>query len=228
MELAMTKQKTLKMSEIEAQILSENICKLLSQSPVSENKISQALGLPLMTLRRLALGKTTDPRLSTLKLIADYFNVSIDALITKATPTAHKHNKPGFIPLLDWTDIAVIETIDTIDLSLWKKWQPVITSDQFTPSENAFALESRPSMQARFPRGAIFIIDPKVLPRDGDIILFKIKKNNDLSLRELRIDPPVWELHSLIPGSESLTYTNKEYQTLGVVIQTVLYNRSSF
>ncbi|MFA6301665.1 MAG: helix-turn-helix transcriptional regulator [Legionella sp.] len=60
--------------------LSQNLSRLMKENNVSESELSRALGLPYNTIHRLISGDTTDPRISTLKSIAAYFNVSLDAL----------------------------------------------------------------------------------------------------------------------------------------------------
>ena len=95
-ELSITK------SQIEK--LSENLQRLLKEHRVSENTIAQALGIPVMTVRRIVSGETTDPRISTLKLLADYFSVFVDSLIDENghSMSAISKNAPRFIPVFDW------------------------------------------------------------------------------------------------------------------------------
>lgn len=60
--------------------LSHNLSLLMKGSNVSESDLARALNLPYNTIHRLISGYTTDPRISTLKSIAIYFNVSLDDL----------------------------------------------------------------------------------------------------------------------------------------------------
>src|SRR3990167_9900019 len=121
---------------IQPETISTNLQRLLAAHDVSENDIAQSLGIPVMTIRRLVSGETADPRISTLKLLADFFKVSIDSLTNKtATPTPAMANlTPKFIPILDW-----------LTLSSTNQWHPLTLPDPLSLSENAFALESRPS-----------------------------------------------------------------------------------
>lgn len=61
--------------------LSKNLSLLLKKYNVSEGTLARELSLPYNTIHRLVSGYTTDPRISTLKLIASYFNVSMDSLL---------------------------------------------------------------------------------------------------------------------------------------------------
>lgn len=64
-----------------SQNLASNLTRLLMQHKLSIDKLATALNIPSMTIRRLVSGQTLDPRVSTLRLIATYFNVSVDSLV---------------------------------------------------------------------------------------------------------------------------------------------------
>src|SRR5271156_4022316 len=88
-------------NEIQLKKLAKNLRMLLAERQVSENDVAQALNIPVMTVRRLASGETTDPRISTLKLIADYFKISVDSLIKDNNPKTiglMGRSTPQFIP----------------------------------------------------------------------------------------------------------------------------------
>lgn len=223
----MTTLTELKITKSQIQTLAHNLRALLKQRDFSESEVAEQLGLPVMTIRRIVSGETTDPRISTLKLIADFFEVTIDSLIdtaSKATPSTPK-NKPLFVPVLDWATAAKTLSIEDLDLTSWQDWHPVILGDQYSENHSVFALKTRPSMQPRFPVGTLLIIDPNETPTDGDIVLVKLKKEKELSLRELVIDPPKWQLQPIIPGSEILFYEKSQHKIVGVVILTMLFAR---
>ncbi len=218
----------LKINKSQIESLSDNLHNLMKTKNITEAELAKSLNLPLMTIRRIVQGETTDPRISTLKLIADFFNVSVDVLIDinqiKST-TLRSKTTPQFIPVLDWHTVSNINSIDDLNLATLKRWQPITLSTQVKISEQAFALESRPSMQPRFPTGSIFIIEPKIPPSDGDVVLIKITNTRELTLRELVIDPPDWQLHPIVPGSSTLSYISSEHHFVGIVLLTLLYNR---
>jgi transcriptional regulator with XRE-family HTH domain len=206
--------------------LAENLTTLLKQRHCSPSKVAQDLDIPMMTIRRLMLGETTDPRLSTLKLLADYFAVTIDWLTGEAThPNAGYQSvaKPNFVPILSWEALTGIESLQGLDLSSWKDWQPISSNEKNPLSKSAFALMSRPSMYPRFPQGTIFIFEPDTTPKDGDLVLVRIEASKELTLRELIIDPPEWRLQSLVSNSGSLQYLSSLHHIMGVNVMTLLY-----
>ncbi|HLB41920.1 MAG TPA: LexA family transcriptional regulator [Gammaproteobacteria bacterium] len=218
----------LKITKSQIHQLANNLQLLMKARNISENDISKILDIPVMTVRRIVFGETTDPRISTLKLLADYFDVTVDSLIedNKSRSIAMVgQNIPQFIPILDWKTATDMDSLQNLELHSWKEWQPIILRDQSSLSSHAFALESKPSMQPRFPAGTLFVIDPNEVPIDSDIVLVKIKTCNELSLRELIIDPPKWQLLPIISGSEIIFYQKNEHKILGVIVLTMLYIR---
>ena len=109
---------------------------------------------------------------------------------------------PKLIPILDWECFEQVDTVHAIDLSACESWYPVVTSDANPRSTVTFALRSRPSMQPRFSRDTLLVINQTEQPADGDLILVKMRDTQQLSLRELLIDPPRWQLQPIVAGSD--------------------------
>lgn len=216
----------LKINENSIYKLAKNLRTLLDEKRLTESEIAQSINIPVMTVRRLVSGETIDPRISTLKLLADYFKISVDTLIEDNSCTSismMKKTTPQFVPVLDWETVTAIKAITDLDLKNWKKWRPIALSEETTLNNHAFALESRPSMQPRFPTGTLFIIDPDETPNDGDITLIKMNADGNLSLRDLIIDVPRWQLQPIIPGSETLFYDKNHHSIMGIVVFTLLH-----
>ena len=60
---------------------------------------------------------------------------------------------------------------------------------------------------------------------DGDLVLINLRKNNELTLRELFVDPPEWQLHPVHQGSPILKFSKENHEVIGVVFMTLFYNR---
>src|SRR3990167_4059426 len=95
-------------------IIAENIKKLMDARNLSELHLARDLGLSVMTVRRVISGETGDPRISTLSLIADYFQVSVDFLRQSyAMPfTIMKYNTPSFLPIFDCSNLTQKNQMD--------------------------------------------------------------------------------------------------------------------
>lgn len=215
-------------AEPKTNYLARNLAYLLKNRGVSEMDIAQALAIPVMTVRRIVSGETLDPRISTLKMIADYFQVPVDALMESPDlPTLKlaSVNKHIFVPILDWAYPEQITSFNKNHRATWTAWQPIYYPDAQHMDQDAFALKSLPSMYPRFPKGTLFVIAPHIKPFDGDKILIQVKKNKEISLKEFIIDPPEKKIASIIQDTHTYPFDEKQYTILGVVILTLLFTK---
>lgn len=214
----------------EARIIGINIKCLMQSRNISETRLARELKVSVMTIRRVISGETSDPRISTLSLIADFFNVSVDSLLERRdTPVMNiRDNQPMFIPILSWEDLKNFYNQNSnFDSESWERWHPIINTPHLKLNHNAFAIESKPSMQPYFPKGTLIIINPFDEPLDNDIVLIKTNASCEYSLRELVIDAPKWILQPIIEGSELLFYNKEEHDIIGVIVLTILHTRKN-
>jgi len=97
----------IKIKNNELETIAQNLQCLIARQSLNTNQIAEKLGLPLVTLRRLMLGSTTDPRISTLKNIAEYFDVSLDTLVSGDVSEFNLKKqsvRPQCVPILYWID----------------------------------------------------------------------------------------------------------------------------
>jgi len=204
--------------------IADNLAYLMQQQGVSETELARALDTSVMTIRRLLSGETEDPRIFTVKAIADYFQTSVDFLLSdlhRLPISRLPCKRPEFIPLLEWDCFTQVDTLQALDLSAWTAWYPVVSLEHTAAHAETFALRSRPSMQPRFSLGTILVINQAEQPADGDLILVKIRSSQQLSLRQLRIDPPRWQLEPIVAGSDVLFFAEAQHRIVGVVLFTV-------
>jgi transcriptional regulator with XRE-family HTH domain len=210
---------------ISAHCLANNLALLIEKRNITPNQLAQALHLPLMTIRRLLSSETEDPRVSTLKIIADYFDVSIDFLMhdhAHASTLVEQHMKTYRVPKRSWDDLTKLEHTS---LQHVQAWQPILIG--YRVSAGTFALESKPSMSPRFPKGTLFILDPELSPKDGDIVLVHFKKNNSHTLKELIIDPPEMRLNPLVADSQAVDFNPTEHSIIAIVVATLFYQHQT-
>lgn len=208
--------------------LSHNLIKLLKRHHINEADLATKLNITYNTLHRLVSGTTSDPKISTLKQIADFFNISLDTLLNDTSAELKTHDDaPRFVPILSWDDMHTPHIFHGKNLENWTKWIPVATVEKNIMNEKCYALESTRSMQPKFPLGTTFIIKPDESPIDGDLVIVKFKSDESVTLRELIIDSPHWQLSPIIPGSKSLILNKNEMEIIGVVILTVIQTRNT-
>ena len=67
----------------EIPIIAKNIKKQRAKLGISQDKLSKLAGITLHTITKIESGATPDPRIETVKKIADALGVSIDDLMKK-------------------------------------------------------------------------------------------------------------------------------------------------
>lgn len=206
--------------------ISRKLLFLIKKNGITEIELARALKLPYNTIHRVLHGITTDPRLSTIKLITDHLNVTLDQLTNDNFDlTDDDFPAANNIPLFSWSDLAGQNIFEKIRKRESKNWYPFVSSNMTEISHQAFAVESRPSMQPRFPIGTIFIVDPLPEPTDGDFIFIRVKESSDIAIKELMIDPPYWKLLSVTESHDTLDFSKELYEVVGVVMLTMLYTK---
>ena len=211
-------------TKMSVECLSENLQKLLDFHKMNESELAKHLKLPYNTIHRLLTGSTSDPRISTVQQIADYFGVTLDYFMSKNPSTPYVEQRNRAIPVLDWDLIQDPNFMSQIETTTHNKWMQVTqVKNQQTPGQ-FFAIESTKSMYQRFSKGSTFIVKINEKPLDGDLVLIRFK-DNSVSLRELIIDSPDWQLKAIVPGSASLIYKSEENTIIGVVTLTIIQSR---
>jgi transcriptional regulator with XRE-family HTH domain len=223
--MALPKHEELRNSSSTAN-LANNVLHLMEKNNVSDSKLARALELPYNTIKRITSGETTDPKISTLTLIADFFGIGIDKLLGNETYTSQAlYKKPSMVPVLSWKDLESPDSLKNINYGSWGNWQPVALSSSQKLGSNAYALKSKKSMEPRFPTGTTFIIDPDENSEDGDIVLIQIIETGEISLRELEIDPPSRQLCSINGSSPPIQLINAQHKIIGVSVLTIFNSR---
>lgn len=199
--------------------LGNNIKKLMGREGiVSETDLGNRVGLPQATINRLVAGDTKDPRISTLELLANYFKVSLNQLLGKDPLSDNHLSQDVFtsIPVISWHDAVKGNTyIKSLTPDTWDKWISVDTKEE----EHCFALCSKPSMEPRFPRNTLFIVNPDLKAQDGDLVVvyFERPDSDEATLRELGDDGEKI-LKSITPDATSTSMEN--CKILGIVVKS--------
>lgn len=201
--------------------LSLNLKSFLLSAKISENELARRTGIAQQVINRILSGENTNPKISTLSPLANYFMVSIsqligDEIVENATRLNTNH--------LGWQEIPKID----INLLDKKSLKELITESEekilvdINPFNNVFALSMNDnSMEPKFPNGTILIFDPNKKPENGNFVLFKTPENT-IEIRQIIIKNNKIYKKSLNP-------THKNYQPslltenvifLGLLIQS--------
>ncbi len=197
--------------------LSSNVQMLMSKKNITAAELSRQISVPRPTINKILYGMTEDPRASTLKAIADYFNLTIDELFS-ASLTFNEKAKIATqaVPIISWEDcIEHAVKVGNLDTATWHDW---IGCDEVTLG--AYALKSRPSMEEQFPKGTVLIIDISLTPRDGDYIVIHYPNTKEATLRQLSIDG-MQTLLLPISQSGKIEPLDKKVKLLGVLVKSI-------
>ncbi|NNM60429.1 MAG: helix-turn-helix domain-containing protein [Legionellales bacterium] len=197
--------------------LFNNLQQLLHRAGINEAELSRQTNIPTSTIHKIFSGKTTDPRISTLKTLADYFDVDLGDLYSNNILERHKPIPQGHsLPVISWEDcIKSPNPIAHLTVNNWEQW---IVIDQVNNTA-IYGLPSKPSMEPRFPRGTILIVNPEIKPIDGDLVIVKFANATEAALRELTIDGPN-KLLMPINQNGSIDKFDGTSKIIGTVIQT--------
>lgn len=215
----------LNLNSTQVKQIAKNLQNLMKHKNMTECDLARSLKLPVMTVRRIVSGETMDPRVSTLTLFANFFQVTIDALVREHNdPYGYINHQPKFVPIFEWEQVENQAKFLQIDLSTWETWHPISCSQGEEIGQKCFAIHTKVTMQPRFPTGTMLIIDPEVTPIESDLVLIRVGEDK-ISLREFVVDPPNVVLHPVIPGSESILLDVLRHRIAGVVVLTLMYPR---
>ena len=127
------------------------LIKLMATHGINASELARRTNLPQPTIHRLAVGKTEDPKLSTLLSLANYFTISLDQLLGNVDIISEATNKNSpltlSVPIISWTNALDSKLyLETIKTTNWSEWFVI----DMKVSPHTFGLKSKPSMEPRF------------------------------------------------------------------------------
>ncbi len=210
--------------------LSGILTKLLYNKHMNASALAREVNLPTPTVHRLVTGKSTRPYDSSLKPIADYFEITTDQLlgeapldgITEEIPVKQTLKIPPqvfMVPIVEWEDVKHLEKARK-------------TTENFVPllgknREKCFALVLRDfSMGTLFPKNTVLIFDPDIKLTDRSLVLASVGKSNPPLFRQLLIDGEKYFAKALNPDVEA--YKMRVLSGKEAVIATLFEARASY
>lgn len=182
---------------------------------ITVSELARRTNLPQPVLYRIVCGDTEDPRLKTLRRIAQYFGISISQLIgdepldfeqmTGARGQVHAR----LLPLLQWDDLSAWPNNRT-SLPFSVAYEQ--SGDQF------FALKMNDgSMRPSIPEHAVLILQQNLPLNDHDFALIRLG-NGQHFFRQVLFDHNTLRLKPLNPDY-AVREISEPYEVVGVLIQ---------
>lgn len=197
--------------------LANTVTFLLNDFNISETEVCRQTKLPRATIYRLKEG-LVDPRLSTLKALADFFKIGLDQLIgEKKISSSNQPDSQSFnIPIMPW-DVATLLKIEKNDFenSDFLVFQAAATEN----GNHYMALQTvSDAMSPHFPPGTTIIVDTKRTPKNQDYVLAAIDNNREAVLRRLLLEGETKLLQATHSAFPTISLSS-ERNILGVVVQ---------
>jgi predicted transcriptional regulator len=202
--------------------LKDRLKELLSHFNINTNALSKSCGIPQATLARLCSGHVTDPRVSTIKPIADYFNITFGQLLGEEPLPSDLTDKNALekrqykkLPLIRWQQSKdyknVVPNLNSSNCSDW------VYSDEKIESKFVFALEIlHHGLDPIFLKNSKIIIEPAASPIIGDYILFYETDIEKVQIGQLLANGEAVFIDQLIKNLKSINRDN--VTIIGVIL----------
>jgi SOS-response transcriptional repressor LexA len=201
--------------------LNEMLSRLMFQRRIRTTERARRINIPQPTLSRIMPGATSNPHLTSLQSIADFFELTRNQL---------KGLQP--IPGLDakdpesagWTKIPLL-TFEQATKWPHEKGDLSENEQLFTDarvSKQAYALTVKDaSMELQFPKDTLLIIDPGKTPKDRSFVIATIENYPEVMFRQLLIDGPHQYLKPISPDFDKfkMTLLGTNDKISGVLVQ---------
>lgn len=197
-------------------MFSEQLKMLRNKKRLSQAKLADELGVSASTVAMWESGEREPKNYETLELIADYFNVNMEVLLTgKLSPTK--------IPVLGRVIAGIpIEAVEEI-IDYEEIPQSMAKNGEY------FALQIKgDSMEPKFSAGDVVIVRKQEDVDNGDIAIVLVNGNEATVKKIRKFDGGI----NLIPTNSNydvITYTNTQIEQLPVrIIGKVVELRAKF
>ena len=197
-------------------MFSEQLKMLRNKKRLSQAKLADELGVSASTVAMWESGEREPKNYETLELIADYFNVNMEVLLTgKLSPTK--------IPVLGRVIAGIpIEAVEEIT-----DYEEIPQS--MAKNGEYFALQIKgDSMEPKFSAGDVVIVRKQEDVDNGDIAIVLVNGNEATVKKIRKFDGGI----NLIPTNSNydvITYTNAQIEQLPVrIIGKVVELRAKF
>lgn len=196
--------------------LANNLKTLMTNKNIGTSALARATNIGQSVIFRILSGETNNPKIETLRPIANYFEVSISQLVGEQPLNLPTTPNINFVPLITlqqaphWRDATTAPEIS----------QYAITDAPI--STEAFAIKTADStMLPRFPIGATLIIDPNLNASDGNFVIAHQTGQTVATFKQLLIDGDDRYLKPLNKEFQTVQMTN-DHTIIGTMVQVLI------
>jgi SOS-response transcriptional repressor LexA len=202
-------------SEADIGILANNLRRLMHKFNIDASDISKKTGIALTTINGLKRG-VGNPTLSTLHLLAEFFNVSIGQLTeTNLTDDVKSSRTVYEIPLLVLDELLIF-------LKDKNKFKNTISTelDSWKPDKYYAIKINNNAMTPLFEKGSVFVIIHDTQVHDGDIVLIQFDKHPPC-FRKVFIEGKSYFFKPISEIIGNNTIKHNDFAIHGIVIKAI-------
>lgn len=183
--------------------ISENITELLKKHNLSITKLAAEIQVTVATLSKIINGQIEDPRATTLKRLAQYFNISIDELLGVGSKVNNKDL--GFnIPVLTLEQLKNPHHISNVK----QYYQSNIANSN--SKEYFVCYMDSPAMYPLFDKNTLIIFHKTNIVQNLQYVLYELCQQNEIVLRQIYVDGNDKILKPLNPDFNIIKVTEKD------------------
>lgn len=170
--------------------LREVLASLLENKKISEAELSRKTGVSQPTIHRLLSGATPDTRISTIKAIANFFEVTIGQLTgdepLSMMSQSNLNSKIVKVPIIPWEN--AFEWKKIIAKYIPTNWDYWTTIDN-QASKNSYAMINKnPHLPLPFAYDCVVVVDPEAKYKIGSYLVVYKVSNKSVSIKKLHLE----------------------------------------
>ncbi|RUQ96643.1 LexA family transcriptional regulator [Legionella septentrionalis] len=183
---------------------------------ISGSELAKRCGVPVSTINRILAGTVIDPKISTLKPLADYFAISVDQLLGYAAlPEKFDRKSQSLKPTMA-LPVFKLKNFQSISQKP-SKWFTWVSERQAQDDTFAISIDTE-EFEPVFAKDSVLIIEPSMQPpQDNDYVALIFENENIIAIRRYRIDGQDHYFVPLNPQFKAVLCSEKKYNLLGVI-----------
>jgi transcriptional regulator with XRE-family HTH domain len=195
-------------------ILSANLDFMMLQKGGDIKTLSENTGISLTNLHNIRRG-LTNPTLTTLEALANYFDLSVAQLLSSYLSKDRPENQY----ILMSAPIFELEIINRPDLSYLKteKFLPIAIPRGENLEQRILVQLNNNGMQPLYEKGTYFLINFALPLRDGDLTIIKLGEQITTLRKVFVMGSKITVFHPVLMKEEGLRIEKSEIVLLGVV-----------
>lgn len=194
--------------------LGKNIENLLKLHQIDIKNLSIQTGIPITSIARMKNGY--NPNVSTVEPLLDFFRIDMDTLLYKDISHSDYQNKKKMgdlicIPVVELKDAKNVKSSNVLKF---------IGAAGIT-NKNVFGISITTNILApAFQNNSIAIIDPDLVPKEGDYVLCCLDEDPNPVFRKIFMDGSLHFFKPINPGFGEMKFY-ETFTILGIVIKSI-------